>query len=216
MSLEALRSSPATVQIKADSVKVANAVPVKKEETGNALKSSDTLKTSGTSKSPVWEGIKLGAKDGAKAGLVMGPVATVATVAIAAGVCGAFNGKGFAPLYFGAKPLLAAAGVGLVIGPALGAITGAKEYGKTGIAVDMAVKNAQKTGGDEAKTAEKYGKILGAASGAVRGAYAGYRMSSSLGTQARIGITLGASVIAGTGGYFAGGAMANKVYNAAK
>ena len=216
MSLEALRSSSATVQIKTDSVKVANAVPVQKEETGNALKSSDTLKTSGTSKSPVWEGIKLGAKDGAKSGLIMGPIATVATVGIAVGVLGAFNGKGFAPLYYGAKPLLAAAGVGLVIGPALGAYTGEKEYGKTGVVVDMAVKDAQKNGGDEAKTAKKYGQILGAASGAVRGAYDGYRLSSSMGTPARIGITIGASVIAGTGGYFAGGAMANKVYNAAK
>lgn len=182
----------------------------------SGLSKSDNLKTSGLSKNPVWEGVKLGAKEGAVEGLKYGPIAGAAGAAVLAGSINWIGTGKFNPMALGGKFILGGAALGLAAGPALGAYAGAREYGKAGIAVGVGVEHAKATGGDEAKSAKKAGQYLGAASGAVKGAYEGLKLSKSMSTQAKVGVTVGFAALGAAGGYVAGGVLADKVYKVAK
>lgn len=220
MSLQALNSSvslPQSPELKTSKPVQAQTNKEALVKVSSNLNQSDNLKTSGLSKNPVWEGVKLGAKDGLKTGAVVGPLAGVVTVALVAGVAGAFNGKGFSPMYFGASALLKGAAAGLVFGAVTGSLSGAADYGTKGVAVGIAAEKATKNGEDSSKSAKKAGQMLGATGGAVKGGFEGFKISKGMANPyAKVGVTAGFAVLGATTGYFAGGAIANKVYNASK
>lgn len=215
MSLQALNSGVSAAQsLELKTSKPVQATQVKGEPAKvNSNLGSDNLKTSGLNKNPAWEGIKLGAKDGLKAGLITGPIAGAAGVAlISTGISLISSGK-VNPLLLGGKSLLVGAGVGLAAGAVLGPIYGARDYGVTGVAVDKASKNGE----DSAKAAKKAGQMLGAAGGAVKGGIEGFKLAKGMANPyAKVGVTAGFALLGATGGAVTGGIIANRVYNVSK
>lgn len=217
MSLNSINSGVTAAQsLELKKPATANAPAQEQAKTNSNLSKSDSLKTSGLSKNPAWEGVKLGAKQGLKEGLIAGPIAGAAGAALIVGGVTLLGTGKFNPMALGGKFIAGGAAIGLVAGPIIAIEQRTKEGAGIGAAVGVAVKHAKEQGKDEVATVEKYGKLTGAATGALRGAYDGFRTSKTMSTNAKIGFTVAGTLIGATGGYFAGGILANKIYTASK